>query len=181
LSLPDMTTKVLFKIVLDPKKPDALSEIEVEVHPEWAPLGAERFLKLIAEKYYDEARIYRVIPNFIAQWGIPANPAEYQKWGENKIKDDICKMSNTKGTMSFATSGPDARGSQVFINYSDDCAQLDDQGFAVFAMVTKGFNVAEKFSPMPKGPDQAAAKEQGNAYFTKNYPQLTYIKSATVM
>ena len=173
-----MTTKVLFEIVLNAKKPDDVSQIEVEVHPEWAPLGAKRFLDLIDAKYYDEARIYRVIPNFIAQWGIPASPAEYQKWGENKIKDDPCKISNTKGTMSFATSGPDARGSQVFINYSDDCAQLDDQGFAVFAAVTKGFDVAEKFVPMPKGPDQAEAKAKGNAYFIKAYPQLTYIKSA---
>ena len=121
-------SKVLFTIVLDASKPDATSEIEVEVHPEWAPLGAQRFMDLIDNNYYNEARVYRVIPGFIAQWGIPADPKEYAKWGENKIKDDPVKQSNKKATMSFATSGPDARGSQVFINYDDSCSQLDSQG-----------------------------------------------------
>jgi cyclophilin family peptidyl-prolyl cis-trans isomerase len=125
-----MTTKVRFEIVLNPSAPETVSLLEVEVNPDWAPIGAKRFLDLIACNYYDDARIYRVIPNFIAQWGVPANPAEWKKWGENKIKDDPVKVSNTKGTMSFATSGPNARGSQVFINYTDDCAQLDDQGCA---------------------------------------------------
>jgi len=173
-----MTTKVLFQIVLDPKMPDSISEIEVEVNPEWAPIGAKRFLDLIDNKYYDEARIYRVIPGFIAQWGVPADPKEWKKWGENKIRDDPVKVSNTQATMSFATSGPDCRGSQVFINYDDSCSQLDSQGFAPFAKVTKGFDVSLKFVEMQRGPDQNAAKAEGNAYFLSKYPQLTYIKTA---
>ena len=74
--------------------------------------------------------------------------------------------------MAFATSGPDARGSQIFINYDDACSQLDGQGFAPFARVVEGFDVAQRFAEMPRGPDQAAAKRQGNAYFAEHYPQL---------
>lgn len=153
-----MAPKVVFRVVLDPvNKPDEVGEIVVEVHEEWAPLGAKcapsaragatrrprgaclpnaasargrRFLDLVDASYFDEMRIYRVIPGFICQWGIPATPAMWKKWGENKIKDDPVKTSNTRGTMSFATSGPNARGSQVFINYDDSCSQLDSQGCA---------------------------------------------------
>ena len=174
-------TSVEFTIVLDPTQPGATSTFTVVVHSEWAPLGAKRFLDLIDAKYYDDARIYRVIPGFIAQWGVPADPKEWPKWGDNKIKDDPVKTSNTAGTMSFATSGPDCRGSQVFINYDDSCAQLDSQGFAPFAKVVEGFDVAESFVKMPKGPNQAAAKQQGNRYFTEEYPQLSYIKRAALL
>ena len=173
-----MATKVVIDVVLDPST-EAVSEIEVEVHPEWAPLGAARFLQLVDEKYYDECRIYRVIPGFICQWGIPADPAQFRKWGENKINDDPVKTSNTRGKISFATSGPHARGSQVFINYDDYCAQLDDQGFSPFALVTRGMEVAEALhvhQGEPK-PDQATAKERGNAYFKSQLPKLSYIKT----
>jgi hypothetical protein len=53
--------------------------------------------------------------------------------------------------------------------------------FAPFAKVIAGFDVAEQFVQMPKGPDQNAAKAEGNAYFLKAYPQLTYIKTAAVV
>ena len=155
-------------------------EIDIIIHPEWAPLGAERFMQLVDAKYFDNCPLYRNIPDFIVQWGIPANPAEWTKWGANKIKDDPVKHSNTLGTLSFATSGPDARGSQIFINYDDACSQLDGQGFAPFARVVEGFDVAQRFAEMPRGPDQAAAKRQGNAYFTEHFPQLSYIKSAAL-
>ena len=145
------------------------------VHSEWAPLGAKRFLDLIDAKYYDDARI-RVIPTS-AQWGVPADPKEWPKWGDNKIKDDPVKTSNTAGTMSFATSGPDCRGSQVF-NYEDSCSQLDDQGFAPFGKLTPGgLEVAKKFCEMPRGPTKPRRSSRATR-LTTAYPQLSYIKSA---
>ena len=143
------------------------------------PRRRRRFRKLLEAGYFTGCRFHRVVPGFIIQWGIPADPKQYAQWGDNKIKDDPVKTSNTAGTMSFATSGPDCRGSQVFINYEDSCSQLDDQGFAPFGKLTPGgLEVAKKFCEMPRGPDQAKAKQQGNAYFTTAYPQLSYIKSA---
>ncbi len=79
--------------------------------------------------YFKDCRFHRVVPDFIVQWGIPADPAAYLKWGENKIKDDPVRVTNGKGTISFATSGPDARGSQMFINLCDN-GDLDGCGTA---------------------------------------------------
>ena len=119
--------------------------------------------------------MYRVIPGFICQWGVPASPAEWQKWGANKIKDDPVKVSNTPGTLSFATSGPDARGSQLFINYGQN-ESLDGQGFSPFATVTSGMDVAMRFGEAKGKVDQNEAKEKGKAYFSQ-FPELSVIKS----
>ena len=82
------------------------SSIDIEIHPEWAPLGAERFMALIDANYFDGCPLYRYIPGFIVQWGIPTDPKAWDQWGLNKIKDDPVKKSNKTGTLSFATSGP---------------------------------------------------------------------------
>ena len=112
---------------------------------EECPPARRRFLELIDAKYYDECYVYRVIPGFICQWGVPSDPREWDKWGANKIKDDPVKVSNSPGTVTFATSGPDARGSQLFINYGDN-KDLDGQGFSPFGVVTKGLDVAQRFA-----------------------------------
>ena len=143
---------------------------------EWSVCALRRrFLELIDANYYDECYVYRVIPGFICQWGVPASPAEWQKWGANKIKDDPVKVSNTPGTLSFATSGPDARGSQLFINYGQN-ESLDGQGFSPFATVTSGMDVAMRFGEAKGKVDQNEAKEKGNAYFSQ-FPELSVIKS----
>ena len=136
-----------------------------------------RFLDLVEAKYFDNMRIYRVIPGFIHQWGIPADPAEYKKWGDNKIKDDPVKVSNKPMTLSFATSGPDARGSQLFVNLGDNL-DLDGQGFSPFAEVTKGFDLFAGCAEAKSKVDQQSGKEQGQAYFGK-FPELSYWKSVT--
>ena len=81
-------------------------DIDIVVHPEWAPLGAERFEALVKANYFNECPLYRNIPGFIIQWGIPADPSAWKQYGEKKIKDDPVKISNKLGTLSFATSGP---------------------------------------------------------------------------
>ena len=150
---------------------------DVDVYPEWAPRGAQRFMDLVDADYYKDCKIYRVIPGFICQWGVPQNAAEWKKWGENKIKDDPVTQSNTRGMLSFATSGPDARGSQIFINYGDN-SSLDEQGFAPFARVVdpKGMEVAEMFHEEKAKIDQNAGKAQGGSYFA-HFPDLSYIKN----
>lgn len=143
---------------------------------EECPPARRRFLELIDAKYYDECYVYRVIPGFICQWGVPSDPREWDKWGANKIKDDPVKVSNSPGTVTFATSGPDARGSQLFINYGDN-KDLDGQGFSPFGVVTKGLDVAQRFAEAKGKVDQNAGKEQGNSYFSQ-FPELSVIKSA---
>jgi hypothetical protein len=92
-------------------------------------LCARRFKELLDADYFDGCRFHRVVSDFIVQWGIPGDPGLYRKFGDNKIRDDPVKHTNARGTISFATSGPNARGSQMFINY-DNNNSLDDQGSA---------------------------------------------------
>mmetsp|Transcript_1000 Transcript_1000/g.1225 ORF Transcript_1000/g.1225 Transcript_1000/m.1225 type:complete len:185 (+) Transcript_1000:151-705(+) len=167
---------------------DSRSEFVVEVHPDWAPIGAQRFRDLIDAKYFENCRIYRVLPGFISQFGIPASPAAWEKWGANKIKDDpFGVQGNQRGYLSFATSGPNARGSQIFVNLVDNRESLDPQNmFAPFAKVVTGMNeCVERFfsgyTEANQKPDQLAAKQFGNDYFEQEFPQLSYIVSVEIL
>uniref|UniRef100_A0A7S3PA73 Peptidyl-prolyl cis-trans isomerase n=1 Tax=Aplanochytrium stocchinoi TaxID=215587 RepID=A0A7S3PA73_9STRA len=163
------------------------SDFVVEVHPEWAPVGVNRFRDLIDCNYFVGCRIYRVIPGFVAQFGIPADPAEWTKWGARKIKDDNPVQGNNKGYMSFATSGPNARGSQIFINLIDNRESLDSQNmFAPFAKVTSGMDSCvdrfySGYTERNQKPDQLSAKEYGNEYFQQKFPLLSYIVSTEIL
>mmetsp|Transcript_36846 Transcript_36846/g.83387 ORF Transcript_36846/g.83387 Transcript_36846/m.83387 type:complete len:177 (-) Transcript_36846:24-554(-) len=176
-----MTYRVKFEVA-NPGLPSGDAEFEIEVHPEWAPLGEKRFKELVEAGYFTDCRVHRAVPGFIVQWGIPSDPQLYLKYGENKIKDDPVKVTNRKGTLSFATSGPNARGSQMFINL-DDNASLDGQGFAPFAeVVTPGPAAFTFFEGYDRnGPDQTKAKQMGNAYLAKDFPKLSYFKKATIL
>src|SRR5579884_83285 len=111
----------------------------VEVTRAWAPLGADRFYNLVKGGYYDGAPLYRVIPNFMVQFGFSPSTAVNKAWEKAEIKDDPVKQSNKRGYITFATSGPNTRTTQVFINYKDN-AFLDTQGFAPFGNVVEGMD-----------------------------------------
>ena len=171
---------VEFKIQL---RPGSEGVVEMEVHPEWAPVGVQRFKELVESSFYSQARFHRVIPGFIAQVGIAADPAVYAKWGNNPIKDDplVRGVSNTRGMVSFAMRGPDTRSCQVFVNFGDN-SSLDSQGFSPIAKVTKGMDIIDALQPMPSGPDQMLLKEQGNRYLDAKFSgQLSEIIEARVL
>lgn len=153
----------------------------VEVHPEWAPLGAERFLELvdIGDNYWKGIRFFRVIQGFMAQFGIPTKPAIASEWQTKTLKDDPVVESNQRGYISFATSGKDSRTTQMFINFSDN-SNLDGMDFAPFAKVI-GTGMAdvvdEIFSGHGETPDQGRIQSEGNKYLKKIFPRLSYIKS----
>ena len=152
----------------------------VEVHPEWAPLGAEQFRKLVEAKYFDGVRFFRIVPNFVVQFGLAANPAITRKW-DVAIKDDPVTQTNRTGVLSFATMGPGTRTTQIFINLKSN-ASLDTQGFAPFAQVVEGMEIIEHlYGGYGEQPDQGAITSQGNAYIEKSFPNLDYIKTATIL
>jgi len=152
----------------------------VEVHPEWAPIGAKRFLDLVKDGYYTNARFFRVLPNYIAQFGLAAQPAMTRKWNR-RIEDDPVVRTNAYGTLTFATAGPNARTAQLFINIRSNQV-LDSQGFAPFAKVVEGMSVTEKFySGYGEAPDQELITRRGNAYLSSQFPRLDFIKQATVL
>ena len=152
----------------------------VEVHRAWAPIGADRFYNLVVNNFFTDAAFFRYVPNFIVQFGLPANPAIGRVWQTANIKDDPVKHGNTKGTLVFATAGPNTRTTQFFINFADN-TPLDAQGFAAFGQVVSGMNIAEGlYSGYGEKPDQGAITAQGKAYLDKNFPKIDSIKSTTI-
>jgi peptidyl-prolyl cis-trans isomerase A (cyclophilin A) len=171
-----------FTVNLDTSK----GPVVIEVHRDWAPLGADRFYNLVKNGYYDGTRFYRVIDGFMAQIGIHGTPAVDSPWMNARIKDDAVKQSNKRGFVSFATGGPNTRTTQFFINYRDN-SNLDKMGFAPFGEVVKGMEIVDQFyngygegAPNGRGPSQGRIHAEGNAYLNKDFPKLDYIKTATI-
>jgi len=154
---------------------------EVEVHTDWAPIGAERFYNLVKNGFYDGCRFFRVVPGFMVQFGINGDPAIQRSWVEANIQDESVKQGNARGMITFAKSGaPNSRTTQVFINFKDN-SFLNRQGFAPFGKVTMGMEVVDKiYSAYGERPDQGRIQGEGNAYLTKTFPKLDYIKKATI-
>lgn len=155
--------------------------VVIAIHRAWAPIGADRFYNLVKVGFYNDTRIYRVVPDFMAQWGFNGEPRVSAVWRNYPIADDPVKHSNDRGTITFATSGPNARTNQVFINFVNNYF-LDESGFAPFGEVIEGMSVVDKFyagygdgPPSGKGPDQQQIFAQGNAYLDASFPELTKI------
>lgn len=154
--------------------------VVIEVTRADAPNGADRFYNLVKAKYFDGARFFRVIPGFMAQFGVAADPAVSKAW-DVPIEDDPVKVSNVRGTLTFAaTSAPNSRSTQLFINYGDN-ARLDSQRFAPFGKVVSGMEFVDQiFSGYGEMPDQQRIMTEGNAYLEKEFPNLDYIKTARI-
>ena len=151
----------------------------VEVHRDWAPRGAERFHQLVRDGFFNEARFFRVVPNFVIQFGLAADPKLTRKW-DRPIPDDPVTRTNRLGAVTFATAGPNTRTTQVFINLRSN-QTLDDQGFAPFGQVVEGMSVVEKlYAGYGERPDQGALTSRGNAYLKESFPNLDYIRTATL-
>ena len=158
----------------------------IEVTRAWAPQGADRFYNLVKNGFFDNTRFFRVIPNFMVQFGISGDPALNTKWRVARIPDDKPAQSNTRGMVTFATSGPNARTTQVFINFKNN-SRLDALGFAPFGKVVSGMNVVDALNgeygegaPDGRGPDQMRLQAEGNAYLAKDFPRMDFIKKATI-
>jgi peptidyl-prolyl cis-trans isomerase A (cyclophilin A) len=158
-------------------------EFTMVVTRAWAPLGADRFYNLVKHHFYDNASAFRVVPGFVAQFGISSFPPVTAAWERTEIKDDPVTQSNKKGYVTFATAGPNTRTTQVFINLKDN-AGLDSRGFAPFATVdAEGMKVVDMFYDQygdGAGIDQGQIEKQGKAYLDKSFPKLDTIKSAVI-
>lgn len=156
-------------------------KVVIEVTRAQAPNGADRFYNLVRSGFFTDIAFFRVVPGFMVQFGIHGDPKVSAKWREANIADDAVKTSNARGTLTFATAGPNTRTTQLFINYGDN-AFLDGQGFSPFGKVIEGMDVVDKInSESGERPNQGQIQYEGNAYLKSAFPNLDTIKSASIV
>lgn len=156
-------------------------DFTMKVTRAWSPIGADRFYNLVEHHFYDGASLFRVVPHFVVQFGLPADPQLGRAWANASIKDDPVTQSNLTGYVTYAMGGPNTRTTQVFINLVDN-TRLDSGGFAPFGQVVEGMDVVQQFygGYGDKGPDQGRLTNEGKAYVEKNFPKLDTIITAHV-
>ena len=159
----------------------------VEVTRAWSPRGADRFYNLVKYHFFDDAAFFRVVEGFVVQFGISARPDVAKAWENARVIDDPVVEGNKLGTLTFATSGPNTRTTQLFINLADN-GNLDSMGFSPFGKVTSGMDVVTKLyggygegAPNGNGPDQGRIQSEGKAYLQKSFPLLDTIKTAVIL
>ena len=160
--------------------------VVIEVDPALAPQGAERLREMVEAGVLDGARFFRVVPGFVVQFGIAADPTVAATWRNRPIRDDPVKASNVRGSVTFATAGPNTRTTQLFVNLRDN-ERLDSMGFAPIGRVIEGMDVVDRLysgygegAPQGRGPRQDRIQSEGEAYLAREFPELDRIERATI-
>jgi peptidyl-prolyl cis-trans isomerase A (cyclophilin A) len=176
--------KVVVPEVFRVKFQTSQGDFVVEAKRAWAPHGVDRFHELLRMKYFDQGRFFRVVPGFIAQFGVHRDFTVHEKWRTMFIADDPPQQKNLRGTLAFAKSDAGTRSTEIFINLADNKA-LDDQGFVPFARVALGMDVVDKFyagygemRPEGKYIDPNRVEGEANEYLAQRFPNLDFIVHA---
>lgn len=159
----------------------------IEAYRDWAPKGVDRFAQLTQLGFYDGVKFFRVIDGFMAQFGIHGDPRVADAWKDRSITDDPVTHGNERGTITFATRGPDTRTTQLFINLVDN-RNLDGMGFTPIGRIVEGMEVVDSLykgygegAPDGSGPDQGRIASDGNDYLRRNFPKLDSIITARLV
>lgn len=153
----------------------------VQVNRAWAPIGADRFYELVGEGFFDDTYFFRVLPDFIVQFGVNDKKARNESWEKKPIKDDSVRTSNKRGTLVYAMDSKDSRAHQLFVNLSDN-AQLDKQGFAPIGLVVSGMSVVDSlYGGYQESPSYHLIATLGNSYLRRMFPRLDLIKTARIV
>lgn len=162
----------------------------LELHRAWGPVGADRLYNLARLGYYDDTRIQRVRPGYIAQWGLNGDSAVNAAWKGRYLRDDPPRSHNARGTFAFSYEGPghqNTRNTQVYVNLADN-ARNDAEPFTVLGTVIEGLSVLDSLyggygeesgSGVRQG-RQGPLERGGNAYMDRMYPRLDRIGRVTV-
>jgi peptidyl-prolyl cis-trans isomerase A (cyclophilin A) len=160
---------------------------DLKVHRDWSPRGADRIYWLVNHKFYDGVRFFRAVPDFVVQFGMHGDTAVNRVWKDRRFADDSVTRGNVRGTLSFATGGPNTRTTQLFINLKDN-TRLDARGFSVLGQVVAGMNVVDSLyqgygdgPPRGKGPSQELIASQGESYLAREFPKLDRVVTARVV
>ena len=166
-----------FTVNLDTSK----GPVAIEIYRDWAPIGADHFYQLVKAGFYDGDRFFRIVPNFVVQFGIAADPQVTARW-KTPLMDEPVRQHNVRGTLTYAKTGmPNSRTTQMFINLVDNTGSLDPQGFAPIGLVVKGMEAVDHLYPgYGEAPQQPMIEEQGNAYLQSQFPMLDFIRKASL-
>lgn len=156
--------------------------VVIQLNREWAPLGVDRFFQLVQTGFFNDARFFRVLPGFVVQFGINGDPTTTLSWEGRDLMDEPVVQSNRRGFLTFAkTAAPNTRSTQLFINLADN-PSLDGMGFSPIGEVVEGMDVVEAlYSGYGENPDQTRINAEGNAYLTRDFPNLDFIRSAIIV
>lgn len=177
----------------DPAAPDSFDvafettagTITVRSRRAWAPIGVDRFHRLVSEGFFDDVRFFRFVPGFITQFGLSGDAAVNSRWQDAPLEDDPVLTTNARGTLAFARGNENSRTTQLFFNLADNGMILDMAqgfGFPPIAETISGIETLDAIFPgYGESPDQGRVMSEGNAYLTENFPQLSAIKSAKIV
>jgi cyclophilin family peptidyl-prolyl cis-trans isomerase len=179
--------KVVVPAVFRVRFETSQGDLIVEANRSWSPHGADRFHELVRTGFFTEGRFFRVVPQFVAQFGVHRDYDVHTVWRTLFILDDPPVQKNLVGTLAYAQSGPNTRATEMFINLNDNTI-LDEQRFVPFARIVEGLDVVNRFysgygelRPQGKFIDPGAVEEGANAYLVPRFPKLDYIRRATIL
>ncbi|HML17521.1 MAG TPA: peptidylprolyl isomerase [Bryobacteraceae bacterium] len=161
----------------------------IEAHRDWAPRGADRFYRLVRDRFFDNSRFFRVVAGKWAQFGIAGDPRIAGRYRHRTLPDDPAPhQHNDRGYVAFAMTGPGQRTTQIYINLADN-RQLEPEGFAPFGKVVEGMEVIEKLYSgygETSGGGMRAGKQdrlftEGNAYLDREFPKLDHLIRARLL
>jgi peptidyl-prolyl cis-trans isomerase A (cyclophilin A) len=166
-----------FTVNLDTSK----GQVTIEVYRDWAPVGVDHFHQLLKAGFYDGARFFRIVPGFVVQFGIAADPQVTARW-KTPILDELVRQHNLRGTLTYAKMDiPNSRTTQMFINLGDNSRSLDTKGFAPVGLVVQGMEIVDGLYPgYGESPDQSSIERQGNVYLQGQFPLLDFIRKAAI-
>ena len=161
---------------------------EIRIRRAWSPQAADRAYHLMDNNFYAGARIYRVVPGFVAQWGFSGDPVLDSIWRERAIVDEPVVASNLRGAVSFARGGPETRSYTLFVNLVDN-ERLDTavgqgvEGYPPIGVVESNVEVIDGFYSAYTLPAsiQDSIRIQGNDYLRREYAQMDSIVSTRVV
>ncbi len=177
-SAPPPTSPDTFRVAFETTR----GNFVVEVARAQSPMGADRFHEMVLKGYFSEVRFFRVVPGFIAQFGMHGDPSVNRVWQRSTLRDEPVVGTNARGTLVYAkTDAPNSRSNQFFINFGDN-AMLDAMGFSPFGRVVEGMEVVAGINAQyGEAPDQGQIESEGNAYLAREFPKLDYIKAAKIV
>lgn len=157
---------------------------DVEIKRELSPAGADRLYQLVKHRFFDSVIFYRVVPKFVAQFGTSDTALE-KAWSNYKLPDEEVKTSNVRGTISYARSGKETRGTVLFINLVDN-PRLDTinyngvKGFPVLGKVVLGMSTVDSLYSGYGGAtmNQLDTMYKNKDAFFQKFPKLDVVKKA---